>query len=154
MRSLAIIIAASLWLCLDCNRANAASVRETCAHLDGYVAKASAYGPPMALLTAVLFAESTCRVDAINKRTGARGPGQILPNGSAALDFSVAEITDPWLNVLLTSGHLMKCKRLCGTWRGAVRVYHGHARCSGKSGHADKVIRIWKTLERMETVRS
>jgi soluble lytic murein transglycosylase-like protein len=107
---------------------------------------------PVLLLTALVFAESSCDASAVNAK-GATGLGQILTTG-AGEGYTQVELMDPWLNLQIASKHLAKWKHRCGTWLGAVTVYHGNARCSAKSGYARGVIRIWKRLERMAAPRA
>lgn len=154
MNPAAVILAIALSACLvDCP-AQAATPATVCApHRDVIRDAADVSGVPFALLMALVFAESTCRADAVNKRTGAIGLGQLLLTGAGA-GYTANELRDPWLNALLSARYLAKWRKRCGSWRGAVAIYHGRGLCSAKSRHADRVIRIWKQIERMEEPRS
>lgn len=116
-----------------------------CPRLSYYAELAGkATGTPTGLLEALWFAESTCNPNATNRRTGARGQGQILPGGSAARGFPDEALWDVSLNAILSAEHLKRWRRRCGSWRGAVTVYHGNGRCSARSRWADLVIENWR----------
>jgi hypothetical protein len=82
-----------------------------------------------ALLAALVAAESTCRPDAINRRTGAVGLGQIIPGRSAAPRLTRAELLEPRTNLAATARHLARCWLLCGVPGAAVAVYGGQRQC-------------------------
>jgi len=83
------------------------------------------------LLVLVVAAESHCNPDAVNKRSGAVGLGQILPAGSANRgNYSPAKLRDPDLNLYLTARHLAWCLVLCGDRPlHAVAVFNGSKKC-------------------------
>ena len=91
---------------------------------------ATEFAVPPQVVHAQLVAESTCRPQVVNKVTGAVGLGQILPGTRAALGYPRYRLFDPGLNIALTVAHLRRCFDLCGTWRGARRVYGGKVWCS------------------------
>jgi hypothetical protein len=102
---------------------------------------------PVLLLTALVFAESSCDPTKVNPVSGAIGAGQLLVTGAGA-GYTKAQLENPWLNITLSARHLAKWKHRCGTWRGAARVYNGLGKCRGPGKFADKVIAMWKRLER------
>jgi soluble lytic murein transglycosylase-like protein len=110
------------------------------------------------VLAANVGAESGCRPEALNKKTGARGLGQILPGGSA--DRPGANLLDPATNLDLTARHLASLMVLCGNLGGAVHVYHGYRKCRGwrKDAHAVKVVawvgRFWSEMRRRREPRA
>lgn len=135
--------------------ARAASVAEVCAPHAGLIADAAeSAGVPRALLVALIFCESSCRVDAVHTTTGAVGLGQILPGGSAAKDHTPGELADPWRNVLLAAQHLAHWRQRCGTWRGAVEVYNGRKNCRVRSRQGAKVVRVWMRMKREMELKS
>ena len=79
-------------------------------------------------LVAVMAAESGCRTGAVNRRTGAVGLLQILPEGSANVDhLSAGELADPATNLDLGAGHLSRLLALCGSLGGALTLYNGYS---------------------------
>ena len=79
------------------------------------------------VLAAQFRAETSCDPWAVNRKTGARGPMQILPGRSADPDhLESAELDDPGVNFRLGALHLRKMIRLCGTLGGALSLYHGN----------------------------
>ncbi len=155
MRLLAIALA-SLWLCVDCTRAEgspATDAIKACAPFREMIQDAAeAASVPVALLTALVFAESSCDATKVNRK-GACGLGQVLLTG-AGEGYTQAELLDPWTNLRLASSHLSKWKRRCGSWRGAVEVYGGRANCQIRSKQGAKIVEMWKSIQRMEKVRS
>jgi hypothetical protein len=83
------------------------------------------------LLVLVVAAESNCNAGAVNKRSGAVGLGQILPEGSANRgNHSPAQLRDPDLNLYLTARHIAWCLVLCGERPlHAVAVFNGSKQC-------------------------
>jgi hypothetical protein len=106
---------------------------------------------PVLLLTALVFAESSCDPTKVNPVSGAIGAGQLLITGAGA-GYTKVELLDPWRNTMIAAAHLATWKKRCGSWRGAVRIYNGLGKCHGRSRFADKVIRMWKHLENQRTV--
>jgi hypothetical protein len=145
MRALA--IAASLWMCVDCN-ANAADILAKCRPLAEPIhLAATEHRVPVLLLTALVFAESSCDPTKVNPVSGAIGASQLLITGAGA-GYTKVELLDPWRNTMIAAAYLATWKRKCGSWRGAVRVYNGLGKCRGPGKFADKVIAMWKRLER------
>lgn len=107
---------------------------------------------PAALLTALVFAESSCDASKVNRK-GACGLGQVLLTG-AGEGYTQAELLDPWINLQLASAHLAKWRKRCGAWRGAVEVYGGRANCKVRSNQGAKIVRLWMAIQRMEAMRS
>lgn len=81
---------------------------------------------PVMLLVAVSSTESACR-NKTNPRTGATGPMQILPRGSAD---DGTDLTDVDNNVRLGARHLARWIRRCGSVEGGLAIYHGEQKCS------------------------
>jgi soluble lytic murein transglycosylase-like protein len=83
------------------------------------------------LLVMVVAAESNCKANRVNKRSGAVGLGQILPKGSANRgDYTPLQLRDPDLNLYLTARHIAWCLTLCGdNALAAVAVYNGSKKC-------------------------
>jgi hypothetical protein len=83
---------------------------------------------PMVLVV-LASAESSCHARAVNRRTGAVGLMQILPQGSANPDhLTTAQLLDPKTNVDLGAAHLARLLELCGGLGGAFSIYHGKHR--------------------------
>jgi soluble lytic murein transglycosylase-like protein len=83
-------------------------------------------------LVAQVVAESQCRPGVVNARTGAVGLMQIMPLGSAnPRRLSAAALRNPATNIDLGAAHLARCLELCGSFGGAVAVYHGKSKCRG-----------------------
>jgi soluble lytic murein transglycosylase-like protein len=154
MRTLA-IAACALWMCVDCNAEASPStdVIKTCAPYRDLIADAAEVEKvPFALLTALVFAESSCVASKVNRK-GACGLGQVLLTG-AGEGYTRDELLDPWTNLQVASAHLAKWKRRCGSWRGAVSIYNGSGRCSARTEFSAKVMYIWKGIVDFETRRS
>ena len=101
-------------------------------------------------LAVLVQAESGCRVNAVNRRTGAAGLTQILPTGNANpghLDAS--ELLDVETNINLGARHLARCMTLCGSLVGGLTVYHGKKRCR-PDAHARKL--MWRFEHAFESV--
>ena len=103
-----------------------------------------------ALRLAVLMAsESRCRGDAVNVATGALGLFQILPSGSAnPQHMEPDELLAPDVNADLGAAHLSRLLRLCGSFGGALTIYHGRRHCSDwrNDGHVKRVLGIERAL--------
>jgi len=87
-----------------------------------------------------MAAESTCRSDAVNVTTGARGLFQIMPGRSADPDRLEADkLLDPTTNVHLGARHLSNLLTLCGSFVGAIHVNHSK---DGRCGNwrTDKLV--------------
>lgn len=113
-------------------------------------------------LAALMYAENhRCDPDRVNRRTGAVGLLQILPEGSANPDHLTAlQLKDPATSLALGARHLRRMLRLCGHLGGAVSLYHGNARayhgprrCT-VDDHARKVLRNVRLLTRRVNERS
>jgi hypothetical protein len=77
-------------------------------------------------IVALFRKETSCDPRAVNRRTGARGPMQVVPGKSADPDhLDLAEIDDPAVNFRLGALHLRRVLGLCGTLGGALTLYHG-----------------------------
>jgi soluble lytic murein transglycosylase-like protein len=103
------------------------------------------------MLATLMASESTCREDAINPRTHALGLFQVLATGSAnPRHLTQAELLEPETNADLGAAHLARLLRLCGSFGGAVSLYHGHRKCSDwrEDGQARKVVGILESLRR------
>ena len=153
MSAKAILFGSFLLAMVDCPAQ--AQIPKACDKLSVEISDAAAgWRVPRLLLTAVAFSESTCDPSAVNETSDAIGAFQILPGGSAAQGHSAEALADPWLNTWLAAAHLAKWKKRCGTWLGAVTIFHGNERCRARSGYAASVIRLWKTWEKQEEARS
>lgn len=97
-----------------------------------------------AQLVAVVASESHCDDVAENARTGARGLGQILPNGSAARGYEPFHLWDAATNLDATARHLARLSVWCGCFGGVVRVYHGHRSPKGwrHDRHVQRVLAL------------
>jgi hypothetical protein len=102
---------------------------------------------PVLLLTALVFAESSCDASKVNAKTGAMSVGQILPGGSASRGHTAAELMDPVLSLNLAANHLATWRRRCGSWLGSITIFHGNKKCSANSSYARQVVRTWRQLE-------
>lgn len=109
-------------------------------------------GVPVALLTALVFAESTCRADAVNKRTGAIGLTQLLSTGAGA-GYTREELLDPFTNATVGAKHLKYWRRRCGDWRGAVEIFGARKNCKVRSEQGAKIVALWKAI-RLQEVKS
>jgi soluble lytic murein transglycosylase-like protein len=98
------------------------------------------------LLAKTVAAESHCRLNAVNKRSGAIGLGQILHSGSANRGrYTVEQLRDPDLNLYLTARHLAWCLRLCKhRAAAAVAVYNGRSVCRSTEWSRWVVRGMWK----------
>jgi soluble lytic murein transglycosylase-like protein len=81
------------------------------------------------MFAANVAAESGCRPRAYNRRSKAVGLGQLIAGKSAAIGYTTAQLFDPWINLDLSAQHLKRLLLLCGTFAGAVAVYHGRRHC-------------------------
>jgi soluble lytic murein transglycosylase-like protein len=146
MRLYLVIVAlawATLLLCIGPARADEMSTEYVAQALCGH------RGPPLVAmiersatanhidpvhLTTVIAAESRCRHWKRNPISGARGLGQILPNGSAnPRHLPESRLYDPATNIELTAQHLARCLALCGGIGEAIGVYNGSKKCRSTS---------------------
>lgn len=104
-------------------------------------------------LVATIAAESHCESRAENPRTGARGLGQILPTGSAAIGYEPDELWDAGTNLDATSRHLARLGVLVGGFGPVTRLYHGHKRSAGwrHDRHVRKVLALLRRCFNEET---
>ena len=73
----------------------------------------------------LVAAESSCRGDKVNAATGALGLIGIVPGKSADPDhLEPAALLDPATNLHLGVRHLEHLLSLCGSFAGALHVYH------------------------------
>jgi hypothetical protein len=105
------------------------------------------------LLVLVVAAESHCNANAVNKRSGAVGLGQILPAGSANRgNYTPAQLRDPDLNLYLTARHIAWCLVLCGERKlHAIAVYNGSERCRATEWSHRVLNGLYLALARRQT---
>lgn len=106
---------------------------------------AEKYKVDVALLVAVVRAESTCRSRAVGPK-GSVGLMQILPGGSAAKGTPTGKLLLVSVSLRLGSRHLAHWLSRCGDYAGAIGVYGGHRDCEvGRaSGYARRVLGLWQ----------
>ena len=156
MRTLAIIAACAAWMCVDCaaEASPATDAIKACAPFRDLIADVSeVVGVPSALLTALSFKESSCNPNAENGISGAIGIVQLLPGG-AGDGYSREQLKDPVVSLTVGARYLAKWHRRCGTWRGAIEIYNGRQTCKIRSSFGQKVTRIWRSIEKMESPRT
>jgi hypothetical protein len=102
---------------------------------------------PVLLLTALVFAESSCDPTKVNPVSGAIGAGQLLITGAGA-GYAKVELLDPWRNTMIAAAYLTTWKKRCGSWRGAVAIFNGSGKCSSRTRFSAKVIREWQKMEK------
>ena len=153
--TIAMLVLGTAICCCDVARADtAAALDRLCGRADlaPIVDAASRRHGVRPLMLAVLMAsESTCREDAVNPVTHALGLFQILTTGSAnPAHLEPAALLDPETNADLGAAHLARLLRLCGTFGGAVHIFHGYRRCSDwrEDKHARKVVGMLASLRR------
>jgi len=104
-------------------------------------------------LAVLLKSENTrCQENAVNVTTHAAGLFGILPTGSAnPAHLEPAELLDAETNTDLGAAHLANLLRLCGTFAGALHVYHskdGKCRNWRTDSHVKRVLGIERALIR------
>jgi hypothetical protein len=106
-----------------------------------------------AILVAKMKAESNCRSNRVNKRTGAIGLVQILYKGSAnplrrGRRYTKRQLRNPYINLTLGARHLNRYIHVCGCLGGAIHIYHGFKKCSGwrRDEHVQKVLRFYRSV--------
>lgn len=78
------------------------------------------------VLVVLMADESTCNPRAVNRRTGAVGLLQILPEGSANPDqLTMAQLLDPDANMDLGAAAVSRLLALCGNLGQALTLYRG-----------------------------
>lgn len=114
---------------------------------------AALHSIPAIWLVAQVAAESQCRPGVVNARTGAVGLMQIMPMGSAnPRRLSAAALRNPATSINLGAAHLARCLALCGSFGGAIHVYHGHKKCSGwkRDWFVQRVLRLMAKAQAAE----
>jgi hypothetical protein len=109
-----------------------------------------------------MAAESSCRWDNRNERTGAAGLFGIMPGRSAdPQKLPLAKLMDPRTNVNLGARHLSNLLTLCGSFAGAAHVYHGKdGKCRNwrTDKHVAKLLTweraFWRWMRNQRTPRS
>lgn len=104
-------------------------------------------------LSLVMWSEGKrCREDAVNASTGAAGLFGILPTGSAnPRHLPPGELLDPETSADLGAAHLAGLLRICGTFAGALHLYHsrdGKCRNWRTDGHVRKILEAERALRR------
>lgn len=102
-----------------------------------------------AILVANMKSESRCRRRAVNRRTKSYGLLQIKLKGSAnPRHLPPAKLLDPATNLHLGARHFNRCKKLCKTNGGAIRVYHGYKKCTGwkRDLHVQRVLQFFHSV--------
>jgi soluble lytic murein transglycosylase-like protein len=155
---LTLVIAAIAWTALlygVCRADTAAALDHLCGRPDlATLADAAAHQNhvrPLRLALLMWSEDRRCREDAVNPRTGAVGLTQILPSGSAnRAHLTPDELKGPATNLDLGAAHLARWLRICGSFAGALGVYHGRKHCSdGKSDeHVIGILAKWRELRR------
>jgi hypothetical protein len=165
MRWSILLALAGLWLCLRGSPARADiaedAVRFFCgpghAAETALVRRESAHHHIQSTqLALVMAAESRCKADAINVTSGAAGLFGIIPGRSADPDhLDAGELLDPATNAHLGAAHLARMVQLCGSFAGALHLYHsrdGRCRNWSTDKHVAKLLRMerafWRWMSR------
>lgn len=127
---------AAMLVCVAPARADALS---TLSRLCGYRGEAIAalvqeaaerYNLNADILAAMVFAESSCKRRATNKKTGAIGLAAILLGGAAPLWYNRAMLFRPRVNLDFGAQYLALMLGKCGDYAGAISRYAGFCRCA------------------------
>jgi len=89
------------------------------------------------------MAESSFRPGIVNRRTGAVGLLQILPEGGAnPWGFTKEELKNPWLNADLGARYLARCLTVCRSIGKALGRYHGNKQGCVEDEFSRRVVSI------------
>jgi len=136
------------------------AARKACQPYAGHIRAAEqAKGFPLHTLTALGFTESRCDPKAENKRTRAKGWGQFVPSGAAAVGriqrargqtpwFTYARTLDPVASIHAAAELLAYALDVCGSLLAAVGLY-GSGKCGGAPSFARRVLRLADALRMM-----
>lgn len=138
--------------------AKAVAARKACQpHLADIRSAERRKGFPAGTLEALLYTESRCRPKAEHKRTRARGLGQFVPSGAAAVGriqrdrgepapwFRYADAWDPAESIAAAAELLAFGLELCGGLAEALRLYNT-GRCGKPSAFSRTVLRLAAAL--------
>jgi soluble lytic murein transglycosylase-like protein len=112
---------------------------------------------PAHTLEALIWSESRCNPKAENKRTRARGLGQFVPSGAAAVGriqrakgepapwFSYSQAFQAVPSIRAAAELLAYALDVCGSLVAAVGMY-GSGKCSGAPSFARRVLRLADAL--------
>lgn len=112
-------------------------------HID---AAAKRWNVPSEVLVSMIFVESTCHSDVVGLK-GTVGLMQIMPGSKAARGYSVEELKNSRLNLLLGARHLRYWWNRCGDLSAALGVYNGSKTCS-KGRESDYTERVLNNIHR------